>query len=109
MQKDKERKEALVRIGVLIISGVITYVWASLAWVLMVLHWIIALIGGKRSKGIAEFLEYWNTQVYRILKYLSGMTNERPFPFTGLQKISKFERLMPVTAPPAKTAKKKKK
>lgn len=92
MSKKGERKEALFRVLVLIVSGIILYVWAYLSYLLILINWLIALISGKRERGIAEFVEYWSSQVYLFFRYLSGLTNERPFPFENLKRISKFQK-----------------
>jgi hypothetical protein len=91
-KQDGERSEALLRIVVCIVSGVILYVWGYLWIVLVLANWIYALFVGKRSKDLAEFNEYYNTELYRFARYLSGMRNERPFPFTSMQRMSKFEK-----------------
>lgn len=88
----KEQQEALFRILVLIICGIISYVWGMLAGVLIIFNIIYTLIFGYRNKAIAEFLEYWNSFIYSVSKYLSGMTNKRPFPFSPLVIISKYEK-----------------
>ena len=88
-----ERLEALMRIVVGIISGIILGLWKALIQILGVVHWVIAIIAGRRNKGIAEFSEIWNTQMYVFLRYMTFVTNERPFPFTGLTKnISKYKK-----------------
>ncbi len=92
LSRRKERKEALFRIVVCIVSGVILYVWAYLSYILIIVNWLIALISGKRNKDLAEFIEYWSTSLYMFMRYMSGLTNERPFPFKSLQRISKFEK-----------------
>lgn len=86
-----ERKEALMRIFVGIVSGIITYLWGYVNGAVSIFHWLYALILGRRSRAIAEFVEYWNTQTYRFSRYMSGVSNERPFPFTGISRISKFQ------------------
>ena len=94
-----ERKELLWRILVGIVTGIILEVWGYLIIVLGVVHFLIVLFSGKREQGIAfllryafiGFSEYWNTETYRYLRYLTFVTNERPFPFTPMQKISTFE------------------
>jgi len=86
-----ERIEALMRIFVGIVSGIILGVWRILIKVLAIINWIIALITGERNKGIAELCEIWNTQAYVFLRYMTFVSNKRPFPFTPLMKsISKF-------------------
>ncbi|MDO8622821.1 MAG: DUF4389 domain-containing protein [archaeon] len=85
-----ERKEAWFRIIVAIISGIILYLWRILIAVLAILNWLIVVFSGKRNKDMAEFSEYFNTELYRFTKYLTFMSNERPFPFTSMQRMSKF-------------------
>ena len=79
-----ERKEAWMRIVVCIVSGIILGIWKGLVQILTVFHWLYVLIKGKRKKGLAEFCHIWNTQVFIFLKYMTFMTNKRPFPFTKL-------------------------
>ena len=87
-----ERKEGWFRILALIISGIVLGVWAYLIWVLGIINFFITIVSGKRNKGLAEFCEQWNTEYYRMIRYLTFVTNERPFPFTPLAtKISKFK------------------
>ena len=91
-KKGSERVELLWRILVCIVSGIILNVWKMLVVVLSVINWIVVLISGKRDKGIADFCEYWNSEVYRFMRYLTLETNERPFPFTPMKKLGKFEK-----------------
>ena len=90
MAKRSERKEIFMRIIVAIVTGIILSLWRYIIFVLAIVHWFIVLFSGKRNKGIAEFSEYWNTETYRYIRYLTFVTNERPFPFTEMQRISKF-------------------
>jgi len=86
-----ERKEALIKIIVLIVSGIILKIWSFFVIVMAIINWFVTIISGKRSRDLANLCETWNTQAYRYIRYLVSVTNERPFPFTHLgQKISKF-------------------
>jgi hypothetical protein len=86
-----ERIEALMRIIVGIISGIILGIWKALIQILGIVHWIIVIISGKRQKGIAEFSEIWNSQIYVFLRYMTFVSNKRPFPFEVLEpNMSKF-------------------
>ena len=85
-----ERKEAWFRIVVLIISGVVLKIWAGLVGIIAVLHWLIVVFSGKRNKDLAMFSEYFNTATYMFMRYLTFVSNQRPFPFTKLERISKF-------------------
>ena len=86
-----ERIEALLRIVIGIISGIILGLWKVLIQILVVLHWIIVIFTGKRQKGIADFCEIWNTQLYVFIRYMTFVSNRRPFPFDTLEKnMTKF-------------------
>lgn len=87
-----EKREAWFRIIVLIISGVILMAWKYLIIILVILNWLITVIYGKRSRKMAEFSEYWNTEVYKYVRYITFNTNNRPFPFSDLQKFRKYEK-----------------
>jgi len=88
-----ERAEALMRIIVAIISGIILGLWKALVQLMTLINWIITLIIGERNEGIAEFCEMWNTQMYVFLRYMTLVSNKRPFPFSGLEKnLSKFQK-----------------
>ena len=86
-----ERLEALMRIIVLIICGFIGYFWSMLAGVLVLFNWLHALVFGFRNKTLAEFIEYYVTFAYTVGRYMAGVSNERPFPFTPITPISKFK------------------
>lgn len=86
-----ERAEIFMRILVAIISGIILGVWKWFIFVLGIVNWIYTLFAGKRLKELAEMSEIWNTQMYTFLRYMTLVSNKRPFPFTNLAKnISKF-------------------
>ena len=86
-----ERKEAWFRIIVAIVSGIILALWRYLIFALAIINWLLVVFSGKRNEDIAEFCEYFNTQAYYFSRYLTFVSNERPFPFTKLRKISKFK------------------
>jgi len=92
-KKKAERIEALMRIFVGIVSCIILGLWRGVIQILGVVHWLMVLITGKRNRGISKFCEIWNTQMYVFLRYMTFVTNERPFPFESLTKnYTKFTR-----------------
>ena len=91
LKKSSERKEALLRLAVLLVTGLVVYLWGYVSYFLMLINWIVALITGARNQAIAEFIENWTSTMYYFTKYLSGMSNERPFPFNKIKIIGKFE------------------
>jgi hypothetical protein len=84
--KSNERKEALMRILVVIVTGIILSVWSILFRLFLILNFIITLFTGKRNKELAKLCEVWTTQAYTFLRYISFSTNKRPFPFNSLKK-----------------------
>tara|TARA_Y100000310_G_C20555210_1_gene750146 strand:+ start:359 stop:640 length:282 start_codon:yes stop_codon:yes gene_type:complete len=91
-KKMSERKEAWFRILVAIVSGIILGIWRILIKILMIINWFITIFTGKRNKELADFCEYWNTEIYKFIRYMTFVSNERPFPFTHMERISKFKK-----------------
>jgi len=88
-----ERTEVWMRILIAIVTGVVLGVWRYFILVLAIINWFYALFAGKRLKELANLSEVWNTQTYTYIRYLTFVTNERPFPFKKLAKnISKFKK-----------------
>jgi len=82
-----------MRILVGIVSGIILGLWKGLIQLLGIVHWFIIIFTGRRNRDLAEFSEIWNTQIYIFLRYMTFVTNERPFPFNSLTKnFSKFKK-----------------
>ena len=86
MAKRSERKEAWFRILVLIITGIILYLWGYVTLFLVIINWLVVVFSGKVNKGITEFCGIWVKEYYRFIRYISFQTNERPFPFNSLVK-----------------------
>ena len=86
-----ERTEALMRIFVGIVTGIILYFWGYLVIILLVINFVYTIFAGKRLKELAEMCEIWNTQSYVLKRYLIFESNKRPFLFTKLERsMSKF-------------------
>mgnify|MGYP001595635716 FL=1 len=90
-KKFSEKEEALMRIVVGVVSGIILYVWFWLILVLAIINFFITLFSGKRKENIARFSEYWNTETYKFSRYITFVSNIRPFPFTNIEEMSKFK------------------
>ena len=86
-----ERAETLMRIVVLIVTGIILAVWKILIQLFVITNFIWTLISGKRIRDLANLSEIWNTQNYMFIRYMVFLSNQRPFPFTKIAKnISKY-------------------
>ena len=81
-----ERLEVLMRIVVLIVSGIVLGVWRYFIVVLALINYVVTLVSGKRMFNLAQMSEIWNTQTYVFLRYITMVSNERPFPFGNLTK-----------------------
>ncbi len=88
----KERKEAWMRILVAIVSGIILKLWGVVVLIVGVINWLIQLFSAKRNRSLANFCEPWNTEMYKYMRYLTAVSNARPFPFSSVERMSKFER-----------------
>ena len=82
-----ERTEALMRIVVGIISGIILGIWKIIVELVSIVHWFYVIFTGKRSRDLAEFANIWVTQAYRFIRYMTFTTNTRPFPFSDLGAV----------------------
>ncbi len=89
-KKRNERMEALMRIFVFIVSGIILVLWRSLIYVLVIINLIYVLISGKRLKELIEMGEFWNAQWHQFWTYIIFASDERPFPFGKLQRKGRF-------------------
>jgi len=86
-----ERSEALMRIIVAIVSGIILCVWRYFVVLISFVNFIYTIFSGKRMKQLAEMGELWNSQWYVFQRYMIFESNTRPFPFTDLKgRMSKF-------------------
>ena len=91
-EKNNEVNEALMRIPVIIVSGIILCAWGYLVGLLIIVNFFYTIFSSKRMKEVALFSEIWNTQVYSFMRYITFVENKRPFPFSDLEKnISKFK------------------
>ena len=91
-KKLSERQEAWFRIIVAIVSGILLSVWKILIQILAIINWFVTIFTGERNKDMADLCEYFNTEVYKYIRYLTFVSNKRPFPFSNVERLSKFEK-----------------
>jgi len=56
-----------------------------------VINFVLTFLTNQRNKGIAEFCEHFNIEAYKFCRYMTFVSNKRPFPFSPLEKMGKFE------------------
>ena len=83
---EAEKKEALMRIPVGIVAGIILELWGLVILVLALFHFFYVLFTGKRKKAISEFSNQYIGFAYSSLRYMTFTVNKRPFPFDDMQK-----------------------
>jgi len=92
IKKLSERKEAWFRIIVAIVSGILLGIWKILIQILAVINWFVTIFTGKRNKDMADLCEYFNTEIYKYTRYLTLVSNKRPFPFSNVERMTEFEK-----------------
>lgn len=82
-----QRTEALMRIPIGIISGIIIGLWGELVGLLSIINFFIILFRKKRSISISDFANIWVSESYRFYRYMNFTTDNRPFPWKDLRKV----------------------
>lgn len=85
-----DRLEALLRIPLAFVYGIIIGIWGLITVLAVMVHWFYALILGKRHRGIAEFTNRFVSYVYETYRYLYLVTNERPWPIGKSRRAPPF-------------------
>lgn len=88
-KQENERKEAWMRIPVCIVSGFILDIWGFFVFIFAIVQLIIVLVEGKKNKEFLNLCKNYVAQVYVFMKYITFISNERPFPFADLAKFEK--------------------
>ncbi|MBW3022384.1 DUF4389 domain-containing protein [Candidatus Woesearchaeota archaeon] len=82
-----ERAEALLRIVVAIITGIILYVFGFVVQIVTFIHWFYVIFSGKRSKALAEVCNSYCSILYEYARYITFTTNDRPIPFGKHEEV----------------------
>jgi hypothetical protein len=81
-----ERIEALMRIPIGIVAGIIVELLSYPVMLLAICNFFYTLARDERHKGIADFANLWVSYQYRFLRYMTFATNKRGFPFADFEK-----------------------
>ncbi len=79
-------KDTLMRLPVLIVSGITFYAWGCLIAVFFIINFFHVLFTKKRIDDLSKMSETWNTHQYYFFRYITFSTNELPFPFSEIKK-----------------------
>ncbi|MFH0832085.1 MAG: DUF4389 domain-containing protein [archaeon] len=90
-KSSREAQEGWFRIIVAIVSGIILSLWGKLVSIVALISWFVVVFSGRRNKQLAEFCEPWNTENYKFMRYMTCVSNKRPFPFSKIERMSRFK------------------
>jgi hypothetical protein len=88
-KQENERQEAWMRILVFIISGIVLEVWGFFILIFALVQFILVIVDGKKNKEILEMCKIYVEQVYVFAKYITFISNQKPFPFSELVEFEK--------------------
>jgi len=77
-EHNARRWELLVRIFYSIAIAIVLMVYGFIAGIIMVIHWFVILILGRRSEGLSDFIRGYLEYHVHVLSYTYWMTDTRP-------------------------------
>jgi hypothetical protein len=81
-----ERKEVWMRIPIAIVSGIILHVWGCFIAIFAIVQFIIALAENRKNEELLRMCNVYLIQLYIFVKYVTFLSDKRPFPFADLEK-----------------------
>ncbi|HOF44159.1 MAG TPA: DUF4389 domain-containing protein [Candidatus Pacearchaeota archaeon] len=88
----KNKGEVWMRIPVFIISGIILYVWGFFIFCFAIAQFVLILFKGKREKELLKMSNIYLVQLHIFIRYVTFLSDKRPFPFGELEKEIKKEK-----------------
>jgi Domain of unknown function (DUF4389) len=85
-KRKTEKRETLLRIPIAIISGAILEVWGFFIFCFAIAQFALMLAEGKKNKEILKMCKVYLMQLYCFVKYITFISDDRPFPFGDLKK-----------------------
>ena len=86
-KQELERREAWMRIPIFIVSGIILEVWGFFVFIFALVQLILVLVEGKKNKDLLDMCKIYVAQLYAFVKYVTFISDERPFPFGDIRKL----------------------
>ena len=80
------KKELWMRIPVFILSGIILHVWGFFVLIFSLAQLVLLLVEGKKEKEFTHISSMFSNQIYTFFKYITFLSDERPFPFSKIKK-----------------------
>jgi uncharacterized protein YqhQ len=89
-KKEKiDKNEVWMRIPIFIVSGIILHVWGFFIFCFALAQFIIILVNEKKEEELLRMCNTYLIQLYIFIKYVTFLSDRRPFPFGELEKGTK--------------------
>jgi Domain of unknown function (DUF4389) len=85
----ESKRNIWMRIPVFIISGAILYVWGFFVLIFSLVQLIFILTEKKKEKEFLKISSIFSSQIYCFFRYISFISEEKPFPFGEIKKGKK--------------------
>ena len=91
---DKELKKKLtatekwVRLFYMILFAIVSYITQIIIWIIAALQFILSLFTGKPNQNLLGFSDSLSMYTYQIYKFLTYVSEKKPFPFGSWPKPS---------------------
>ncbi len=82
----KDKRDVWMRIPVFIISGAILHVWGCFIFIFALVQLILILLKEKKEREFVNMFVMFSEQLYCFMKYITFLSEEKPFPFAKLKK-----------------------
>jgi len=97
MKKDKEKlkkerklspkkRETWMRIPIFFVSGFILDIWGFFILIFALVQFILLLAEKKTNNELSRMCSVYLIQLYTFMKYITFLSDKRPFPFGNLEK-----------------------
>jgi hypothetical protein len=81
-----EKKEVWMRIPIFIVSGIILHVWGFFIFCFALAQFVLILAKDKKEEELSRMCNIYLIQLYIFVKYVTFLSDKRPFPFGELEK-----------------------
>jgi hypothetical protein len=82
----EKKKEVWMRIPIFIVSGIILHIWGFFIFIFALVQLILILAKNKKEKELLKMCNVYLIQLYIFMKYVTFLSDNRPFPFGELGK-----------------------
>ncbi len=86
-KQENERREAWMRIPIAIVSGIILEIWGFFILIFALVQLILIILESEKNKELIDMSKRYIAQIYVFVKYITFVSNERPFPFGEFKKF----------------------